>query len=78
MPTVQITFDSEVIDSIVAAGEDGAVSLTISVSTTPGAPSIPAATPVRPRGPLAPLLLAGLLSAGERLRFEQRRAGRAA
>jgi site-specific DNA-methyltransferase (adenine-specific) len=78
VPTIQITLDSEVIDSIVAAGQDGAVSLTISVSTTPSAPSTPAAAPVRPRGPLAQLLLAGLLSAGDRLRFEQRRAGRAA
>jgi site-specific DNA-methyltransferase (adenine-specific) len=78
MPQVQITLESEVIDSIAAAGRDESVSLTISVSTTPNAPVTPVTAPVRPGGPLAPLLLAGLLSAGDRLRFEQRRAGRTA
>jgi site-specific DNA-methyltransferase (adenine-specific) len=78
VPTVHISFDSDVIDSITAAGPDGSVSLTINVSATPSASSAPSPSPITPRGPLAPLLLAGLLNAGDRLRFEQRRAGRTA
>ena len=78
MPTVHISFDSDVIDSITAAGPDGSVSLTINLSATPSASPAPNTSPITPRGPLAPLLLAGLLNAGDRLRFEQRRAGRTA
>jgi hypothetical protein len=79
MPTVHIIFGPEVIDSITAAGPDGSVSLTINVSaTTSAAPTPSPSFAITPRGPLAPLLLAGLLSAGDRLRFEQRRARRTA
>ena len=70
---------STVIDSIIAAGPQGSVSLSINVSDTSSTPSTPLPSPaVTPRGPLAPLLLAGLLDVGDRLRFEQRRAGRTA
>ena len=78
MPTVHITLDSDVIESIAAAGPDGSVSLSINVNTAPSTSPAPRPSPTTPRGPLAPLLLAGLLSAGDRLRFEQRRAGRTA
>ena len=78
MPTVHITFDSDVIDSITAAGPDGSVSLTINVSAALTKPPTPSASSVTPRGPLAPLLLAGRLHPGDRLRFEQSRAGRTA
>jgi len=78
MPSINITFDSQIIEALIAAGSDDSVSLSVTIAND-GAPSpTPAPAPARPRGPLAPLLQAGLLKAGDRLRFEQPRAGRTA
>ncbi|WP_326680974.1 DUF4357 domain-containing protein [Streptomyces sp. NBC_01237] len=68
---------------IAAAGPDETIHITLSIDTAPP-PSTPSAqepTPdqaVAPQGPLAKLLLQGLLQPGEVLSFQQRRAGRQA
>ncbi|MFC5156700.1 DUF4357 domain-containing protein [Streptomyces amakusaensis] len=81
MPTVSLHFDNSVIARLVAAGPGETVHLTLSVDVSSGAAPSADARPagvVAPQGPLAGLLLEGLLAAGDVLSFRQQRAGREA
>ena len=78
MTEVLIRFDLDAIATTIAAvGSNGSVTLTMTVDAR-AVSHVAAPTPIIPRGPLAPLLQAGLLSDGDRLTFEQPRAGRTA
>jgi hypothetical protein len=78
MATLHISLDLDAVaDAVRTAGPGGSVSLAITVNPNTGTSPAPA-TAVTPRGPLAPLLQARLLNDGDRLRFEQPRAGRTA
>ncbi|MEW2300017.1 DUF4357 domain-containing protein [Streptomyces sp. NPDC006655] len=74
MATLTIHFDPEVLAHIVAAGADGVVEMNVSLGGSAGAAK---ATPA-PTGPLAPLMVAGLLKANDVLTFRQTRAKRSA
>jgi len=81
LPTVSLHFDSSVIARLAAAGPDETVHITLSVDVAPDSAPDGASGPARtvvPQGPLAELLLKGLLEAGDTLSFQQRRAGREA
>ncbi|MBK3642189.1 DUF4357 domain-containing protein [Streptomyces sp. MBT33] len=82
MPTVSLHFDSSLIARLAAAGPEETVHITLSLDLAPhGATEGDAPGPERavaPQGPLAELLLKGLLKAGDTLSFQQRRAGREA
>ncbi|MEU2540254.1 DUF4357 domain-containing protein [Streptomyces iakyrus] len=75
MATLTIHFDPEVLAHIVAAGAEGAVEVNVSLGGSAGAAK---ATPVPATGPLAPLMVAGLLRANDVLTFRQTRAKRSA
>lgn len=82
MPTVSLHFDSSLVARLAAAGPDETVHITLSVDVPP-ANSQDGRVPgegrdIAPQGPLAELLLKGLLKAGDTLSFQQPRAGREA
>lgn len=73
MPTLNIHLDPTVIAHLANAGNGDTVNISIAL----GEKTIePAAVTTKPTGPLAPLMKAGLLEAGEELAFHQRRAKR--
>lgn len=79
MTEVVIKLDWDAVTSaLIAAGSHGSVTLTVSVDIGATTAGTQTTAPIRPRGPLAPLLQAGLLRDGDRLRFDQPRAGRTA
>ncbi|GHB32521.1 DUF4357 domain-containing protein [Streptomyces chryseus] len=82
MPTVSLHFDSSLVARLAAAGPDETVHITLALDavpdSTPTAGASGAGRAVAPQGPLAELLLKGLLKAGDVLSFQQRRAGREA
>lgn len=83
MPTVSLHFDSSFLAKLTAAAPDEAIHITLSIDTAPPlSTSAPqdslAGQAVAPQGPLAELLLQGLLEPGDVLSFQQRRAGRQA
>lgn len=73
MATLSIHFDPAVIARLTSASGDDTVHVTLSLGG--GAPS-PEEASVVPHGPLAGLMLAGLLESGAELTFHQRRANR--
>ncbi|MGW1046759.1 DUF4357 domain-containing protein [Streptomyces sp. NPDC002547] len=79
---MSLQFDSSLVASLAAAGPDETVHITLSLGVEPGsAPDGGASSSgraVAPQGPLAELLLKGVLEAGDTLSFRQRRAGREA
>jgi hypothetical protein len=75
MPTLSIHFDPAVIAHLTSASGDDTVHVTLSLGASGSAPtSVPA--PSVPRGPLAGLMQAGLLTPGAFLVFHKRRANR--
>ncbi|MFD5424171.1 DUF4357 domain-containing protein [Streptomyces sp. NPDC127084] len=78
---MNLNFDLSVIARLAALGPDETVHITLSVDEPAGAAhegASKAGRAVAPQGPLAELLLKGLLEAGDTLSFQQRRAGREA
>ncbi|MFE7358157.1 DUF4357 domain-containing protein [Streptomyces sp. NPDC057543] len=83
MPIVSLHFDSSFLAKLAAAAPDETIHITLSIDTaSPLSTSPPqdsaAGQAVAPQGPLAELLLQGLLQPGDVLSFQQRRAGRQA
>ncbi|MGQ7754801.1 restriction system modified-DNA reader domain-containing protein (plasmid) [Streptomyces sp. WC2508] len=83
MPTVSFHFDRSFLDKLTAAAPDETIHITLSIDTAPPPSASPAqestaGQAVAPQGPLAELLLQGLLDPGDVLSFQQRRAGRQA
>lgn len=78
MPTIQVTFDPSVVDAITSGGPETIVSLTVAVGNEVPPSAVVQPAKIAPRGPLAPLLSGGMLSAGDRLQFRQPRAKRVA
>ncbi|MFF8868041.1 DUF4357 domain-containing protein [Streptomyces sp. NPDC015139] len=83
MPTVSFHFDSSLLAKLAAAAQDETIHITLSIDAAPSAGTSlsgdsAAKQAVTPQGPLAELLLRGLLQPGEVLSFQQRRAGRQA
>ncbi|WP_238431849.1 DUF4357 domain-containing protein [Streptomyces cavernae] len=79
---MSLHFDSSLVARLAAAGPDETVHITLSVDVAPdnahdGGFSGEGRA-VAPQGPLAELLLKGLLKAGDTLSFQQPRAGREA
>lgn len=74
MPTLSIRFDPAVIAHLTSASGDDTVHVTLSLGGGSTTPSVPA--PSLPRGPLAGLMQANLLTPGTVLVFRQRRANR--
>ncbi|MER6463820.1 restriction system modified-DNA reader domain-containing protein [Streptomyces sp. NPDC001288] len=72
MPTLSIDFDPAVIAHLMNASGDATVHVTLTLGTGGTSPSA-SSSPVVPRGPLADLMEAGLLTAGTVLTFYQRR-----
>ena len=72
-----INFDAAALKSALDSGVD-ALELTVSIGSPQAETRATSAVIPVARGPLAPLLKAGLLKAGERLHFSQPRARRAA
>jgi hypothetical protein len=82
LPTVSLHFDSSLVARLAAAGPDETVHITLSVDVVPGIAQDGGVSgegrAVAPQGPLAELMLKGLLKAGDTLSFQQPRAGREA
>lgn len=82
MPTVSLHFDSSLVARLAAAGPDETVHITLSIDAAPGDAQEGGVSgegrAVAPQGPLAELMLKGLLKAGDTLSFQQPRAGREA
>ena len=76
MAQVKIVFDASILKAALKPGRDN-VELVLSLAPAGGVGTEVTATP-SPRGPLAPLLAAGLLQAGEQLELHQPRARRTA
>jgi hypothetical protein len=74
MPTVTVRIEPDVLVAVFGSTAE-VVELTVTVDRPA---STPKADGLRPRGPLAPLMREGLLRPGQKLYFEQRRAGRKA
>ncbi|WP_331737141.1 DUF4357 domain-containing protein (plasmid) [Streptomyces canus] len=79
---MSLHFDSSLVARLAAAGPDETVHITLSIDVAPtDAQDGGVATEGRaiaPQGPLAELMLKGLLKAGDTLSFQQPRAGREA
>lgn len=73
MPTLSIHIDPTVLAHLASAGGADVVNISITLGD---AAVQPAHAPVAARGPLAELMKAGLLKAGEKLAFRQKQAGR--
>lgn len=82
MPTVSLHFDSSLVARLAAAGPDETVHITLSIDVAPDSAKdgngSDKGSAVAPQGPLAELMLNGLLKAGDTLSFQQPRAGREA
>ncbi|WP_445282594.1 DUF4357 domain-containing protein [Streptomyces sp. DSM 118148] len=83
MPTVSFHFDKSVLAKLIEAAPEETIHITLSLDIPPSADTSPpqgstAGQTVAPQGPLAGLLLKGLLQPGDVLSFQQRRAGRQA
>lgn len=73
-----LTIDPHVLSSLAAAGTDETVELTVNMRADAPLTRKKLKVRVRPTGPLAALMRAGLLKPGDRLYFEQPRADRTA
>ncbi|MEY9997509.1 site-specific DNA-methyltransferase (adenine-specific) [Streptomyces sp. V4I8] len=82
MPTVSLHFDSSLVARLAAAGPDETVHITLSIDVAPDNAHdggvCGEGRSIAPQGPLAELMLKGLLKAGDTLSFQQPRAGREA
>ncbi|WP_316782915.1 DUF4357 domain-containing protein [Streptomyces sasae] len=79
---MSLHFDSSLVARLAAAGPDETVHITLSLDVAPSDEHNGGASEggraVAPQGPLAELILKGLLKAGDILSFQQPRAGREA
>jgi site-specific DNA-methyltransferase (adenine-specific) len=73
-----LTIDPEVLSNLSTAGPEETIELTLSVRTDTPQARKKINLKVRPTGPLAALMRAGLLKSGDRLYFQQPRADRTA
>lgn len=80
MPNVNLHFSSSLVERLAAAGPDETIHIALSIDAVLDSPPTADAAErrVAPQGPLAELLLKGVLKAGDVLSFQQRRAGREA
>lgn len=74
MPTLNIDLDATVLAHLVSAGDGDTINISITLGERKVVNPDPAFS--KPRGPLASLMEAGLLSAGDQLYFHQSRANR--